>query len=93
MGAVPVLVRVRVWAAEAPTAMSPKLSVEGTACRCDWMPVPVRGMLIGRVLREVATLARPVRAPVCVGAKVICAVQLVAGASGLPAVGQSLVAE
>ncbi len=57
------------------------------------MPVPVRGMLIGRVLREVATLARPVRVPVCVGAKVICAVQLVAGASGLPAVGQSLVAE
>jgi hypothetical protein len=31
MGAVPVLVRVRVWAAEAPTAMSPKLRVEGTA--------------------------------------------------------------
>ncbi len=93
MGAVPVLVRVRVWAADAPTAMSPKLKVEGTACRCDWMPMPVRGMLIGRVLREVATLAMPVRVPVCVGTKVICAVQLVAGASGLPAVGQSLVAE
>jgi hypothetical protein len=57
------------------------------------MPMPVRGMLIGKVLREVATLASPLRVPICVGIKVIWAVQLVDGARGVPVVGQSLVAE
>src|SRR5271154_4701419 len=79
-GAVPVLVRVRAWLAETPMAMLPKLSAEGVICRCDWMPMPVSGTLMGRVESDVAMETVPVRWPVCVGVKVICSVQLVAGA-------------
>ena len=73
------MVKVRVRLAEAPMAMLPKLSVEGVICRCDWMPVPVRVALMGRVESEVAMETLPLRVPVWVGVKVICSVQLVAG--------------
>ena len=88
MAAVPVLVRVRVRLAEAPTAMLPKLRVVGVIWRWDWAPMPVSGTLMARVEREVAMARVPVRVPVAVGVKVICSVQLVAGARVLPAVGQ-----
>jgi hypothetical protein len=91
-GAVPVLMSVRVWFEEAPTAMLPKLRAEGVTCRCDWMPMPVSVALMGRVESEVAMETVPVRVPVCFGAKVICSVQLVAGARVLLGEGQVPVA-
>lgn len=75
--AVPVLARVRVWLAEAPMAMLPKLRAEGVICRCDWMPVPLSGTLMGRVESEVAMATVSARVPVWVGVKVICSVQVV----------------
>jgi hypothetical protein len=89
--AVPVLVRVMVWFAEAPRAMLPKLRAEGVICRCDWMPMPVSGTLMGRVESEVAMATVPVRVPVWVGVKVICSVHVVLGARVL-LMGQSPVA-
>ncbi len=56
------------------------------------MPMPVRGALMGSAESEVAIEMVPVRVPVCVGVKVICSVQVVAGASGSPGVGQVPVA-
>ena len=56
------------------------------------MPVPVRGALMGRVESEVAKETVPVRVPVWAGVKVICSVQLVAGARVLLEVGQVPVA-
>src|SRR5271155_5705943 len=90
--AVPVLARVTVRLAEAPMARLLKLSAEGVICRWDWMPMPVSGALMGRVESEVAMETSPVRVPVWVGVKVICSVQLVAGARVLPEVGQVPVA-
>jgi hypothetical protein len=52
------------------------------------MPMPVRGTLMGRVESDVEIETELVRVPVCVGVKVICSVQLVAGARVLPGVGQ-----
>jgi hypothetical protein len=88
-GAVPVLARVRVRLAEAPTAMLPKLRLPGVIWRCDWMPMPVRGTASGRVERAVAMLTAPGRVPGWVGLKVTWRVQLVLGARVLPRVGQS----
>jgi hypothetical protein len=87
-GAVPVLVRVRVRLAEAPMAMLPKLRAEGAMTRCDWTPMPVTGTLMGNEEREVAMARVLVRVPVAVGVKVICSVQVAAGARVLPGVGQ-----
>ena len=56
------------------------------------MPMPVSGALMGRVESEVAMAMVPVRVPVCVGVKVICSVQVVAGARVLSGVGQVPVA-
>jgi hypothetical protein len=89
---VPVLVSVTVRLAEALTAILPKLRAEGVTARCDWMPVPVSGALMGSVESEVAMEMVPVRVPVWVGVKVICSVQLVEGARVLFAVGQVPVA-
>src|SRR5712675_2687885 len=86
--ALPVLVRVRVRLAEAPMAMLPKLRAEGVIWRCDWTPMPVRGTLMGRLERDVEMARVLVRVPVTVGVKVICSVQLAAGARVLPGVGQ-----
>ena len=69
-------------------AMLLKLRAEGVICRCDWMPMPVSGAMMGRVESEVETAMVPVRVPVCVGVKVICSVQVVLGARVLPEVGQ-----
>ncbi len=94
MATVPVLARVRVRLAGAARAMAPKLRLAGVICRCDCAPVPVSATVSGRVDAEVVTLAVPVRVPMMVGAKMICAVQLVAGARAPPASGQEpLVAE
>jgi hypothetical protein len=87
-GAVPVLVRVMVWLAEAAMAMLPKFRAEAVTTRCDWMPMPVRVALMGREESEVEMATVPVRVPVWLGVKVICSVQLVAGARVLPGVGQ-----
>src|ERR1700677_2994817 len=85
----PVLVTVTVWLAEAPRAMLPKLRLLGVICRCDWMPMPVRGAAMGRVDSDVAMLTLPVRVPDWVGLKATWRVQLVVGARALPGVGQS----
>ena len=74
--------------AEAPMAMLPKLRAEGVMSRRDWTPMPVSGTLMGRVESEVAMARVPVRVPVWVGVKVICSVQVAAGARVLPGVGQ-----
>jgi hypothetical protein len=92
MGAVPVLVRMRVWAAEAPSAMLPKLRLEGVVWRWDWMPVPVTGYSMGRVEAEERMESSPPMVAAVVGAKVTCSVQLVEAARVLPSVGQSPVA-
>src|SRR3979490_2888149 len=87
-GAVPVLVSVRVRLAEAPMAMLPKLRAEGAMTRCDGTPRPVRGALMERLEREVSMARVLVRVPMAVGVKVICSMQLAAGARVLPGVGQ-----
>src|SRR5213076_2233879 len=84
--AVPELVRVRL--AEAPMAMLPKLRAEGVIWRRDWTPMPVSGTLMAKAEREVLTARVLVRVPVAVGEKVICSVQVAAGARVLPGLGQ-----
>ena len=84
------LERVRVWLAEAATAMLPKDRADGVTWRLDWMPMPVRDTVRGRVVEaEVARPRIPGRGPVAVGVKVTWRVQLVAGARDAPGVGQS----
>ena len=79
----------RVRLAEAPTAVFAKARLDGVVWRCDCAPVPVRFARRGRLVSEVAMLTAPVRAPVCVGLKVTCRVQLAEDASWVPAAGQS----
>ena len=86
------MVRVRVRLAEEPTAMLPKFRRAGAIWRWDWAPMPVRGTMSGRVVREVVRERVPVRVPGWVGVKVIWTVQLALGARVLPAVGQLPVA-
>src|SRR5882757_4835105 len=90
--AVPVLVRVRVRLAEAAMAMLPKFRAEGVICRCDWMPMPVSGTLMGRLESEVLMATVLVRVPVTGEGKVFCSGQVAGGARVLPGVGQVPVA-
>src|ERR1700716_359256 len=83
-----VLVGVGVRLAEAPMAMLPKPRAEGAMTRCDWTPMPVSGTLMDRLEREVSMARVLVRVPMAVGVKVICSMQLAAGARVLPGVGQ-----
>ena len=79
-GAVPVLRRVRVRGAGEPTEMLPKARVPGVIWSWDWAPVPVRGMVSGRVVASVLRLRVPVRGPVVVEVKVTVRVQVAAAA-------------
>ena len=55
-----------------------------------WAVWTVKSGVVWSVVTWMGTV--PVRGPVWVGVKVICSVQVVAGASGLPGVGQVPVA-
>ena len=80
MGAVPVLVRVRVRGDEEPTVTVPKLRLAGLIWRCDWAPLPVSGTVVGEFGSVLVTVKTPVRVPAAVGVKAMVTGQLVPGA-------------
>ncbi len=85
IGAVPVLARVSDWVLDAPTAIDPKLRLDGKICRWDWMAEPVSGTVSGSDAAELAMDRVPVRVPDWVGANVTCRAQEVAAGIAAPA--------
>ena len=77
-GAVPVLRRVKVRGAGESMEMLPKARAPGVIWSWDWAPVPVRGIVSGRVVASVLRLRVPARGPAAVGVKVTVRMQVAA---------------
>lgn len=67
---VPELVRVMVCDPLLPTVTLPKVTLEGAAASCPWMPVPVREIVAGEFGALLAMEMLPVAPPLEVGVKV-----------------------
>jgi hypothetical protein len=88
IAAVPVFASVNDWVVDAPTATDPKLRLAGEIRRYDCTPTPASGTVSGSAVAELAIDTVPLRAPVFVGRKLTCRLQLAPAASVLPAAGQ-----
>ena len=53
-----------------PTTTLPKLALAGVTANCDWIPAPLKPIVVGELLALFTTEMLPVALPAAVGAKV-----------------------